>query len=125
MDDARAHVRRGGRGCRGGRDARSPGPTGVILLPVILSAGSRLGPYEIVAPLGAGGMGEVWRARDSRIGREVAIKVLPQAFAADGDRLRRFEQEARAAGTLNHPNLVTIYDLGSDNGTPYVVMELL
>jgi serine/threonine protein kinase len=60
---------------------------------VILAAGSRLGPYEILAPIGAGGMGEVWRARDSRIGREVAIKVLPQAFAADGDRLRRFEQE--------------------------------
>ena len=90
-----------------------------------MNAGNRLGPYEILAPIGAGGMGEVWRARDSRIGREVAIKVLPQAFSADPDRLRRFEQEARAAGTLNHPNLVTIYDFGSDNGTPYVAMELL
>ena len=70
-------------------------------------------------------MGEVWRARDTRIGREVAIKVLPPAFAADRDRLRRFEQEARAAGTLNHPNLVTIHDLGSADGTPYVAMELL
>src|SRR5437867_6640332 len=97
----------------------------LILSPVNLSAGSRLGPYEIVAPIGAGGMGEVWRGRGSGIGREVAIKVLPQAFAADRDRLRRFEQEARAAGTLNHPNLVTIYDLGSDNDTPYVAMELL
>ena len=70
-------------------------------------------------------MGEVWRARDTRIGREVAIKVLPAAFAVDHDRLRRFEQEVRAAGTLNHPNLITIYDLGSENGTPYVAMELL
>jgi Tol biopolymer transport system component len=70
-------------------------------------------------------MGEVWRARDSRIGRDVALKVLPAAFAADRDRLRRFEQEARAAGTLNHPNLITVYDLGSDGGAPYVAMELL
>jgi Tol biopolymer transport system component len=70
-------------------------------------------------------MGEVWRARDTRIGREVALKVLPPAFVADRDRLRRFEQEARAAGTLNHPNLVTIHDLGSADGTPYVAMELL
>jgi serine/threonine protein kinase len=92
---------------------------------LILSAGSRLGPYEILAPIGAGGMGEVWRARDTRIGREVALKVLPPAFADDRDRLRRFELEARAAGTLNHPNLVTIYDLGAENGTPYVAMELL
>jgi serine/threonine protein kinase len=91
----------------------------------MVNAGTRLGPYEILAPIGAGGMGEVWRARDSRIGREVAIKVLPQAFSADPDRLRRFEQEARAAGTLNHPNLVTIYDLGNANGAPYVAMELL
>src|SRR5207253_8751937 len=89
------------------------------------SVGTRLGPYEIVAPIGAGGMGEVYRARDTRIGREVAFKVLPPALALDGDRLRRFELEARAAGTLNHPNLVTVYDLGTDNGTPYVAMELL
>src|SRR5712691_10059577 len=90
-----------------------------------LLCGTRVGHYEIVAPIGAGGMGEVWRARDTRIGREVALKVLPPAFAADRDRLRRFEQEARAAGTLNHPNLVTIHDLGSDDDTPYVAMELL
>jgi eukaryotic-like serine/threonine-protein kinase len=90
-----------------------------------LFSGTRLGPYEIVAPIGAGGMGEVWRARDTRIGREVAIKILPSAFALDGDRLRRFELEARAAGTLNHPNLVTIYDLGADDGAPFVAMELL
>jgi Tol biopolymer transport system component len=70
-------------------------------------------------------MGEVWRARDSRIGRDVAIKILPAAFALDHDRLRRFEQEVRAAGSINHPNLITIYDLGSDNGAPYLVMELL
>ena len=90
-----------------------------------ISVGTRHGPYEIVAPIGAGGMGEVYRARDTRIGRDVAFKVLPPAFALDGDRLRRFELEARAAGTLNHPNLVTVYDLGTDNGTPYVAMELL
>src|SRR5712691_324373 len=90
-----------------------------------LLCGTRLGPYEIVAPIGAGGMGEVWRARDTRIGREVAIKILPPAFVLDRDRLRRFEQEARAAGTLNHPNLVTIYDFGAEASTPYVAMELL
>src|ERR1700737_1031021 len=85
-----------------------------------LTTGTKLGPYEILAPIGAGGMGEVWRARDTRIGREVAIKILPPAFADDRDRLRRFEQEARTAGSLNHPNLVTIYDLGGDAGTPHV-----
>src|SRR6267378_8122999 len=90
-----------------------------------MTSGARLGPYEIVAPIGAGGMGEVYRARDTRIGRDVAIKVLPAAFALDSDRLRRFDLEARAAGTLNHPNLVTVYDLGAVNGAPYVAMELL
>ena len=90
-----------------------------------VTPGTRLGPYEIVSPIGAGGMGEVWRARDTRIGRDVAIKVLPPAFAIDQDRLHRFEQEARAAGTLNHPNLVVVHDLGTENGAPYVVMELL
>ncbi|HEY5611011.1 MAG TPA: serine/threonine-protein kinase, partial [Thermoanaerobaculia bacterium] len=85
----------------------------------------RLGPYEIVASIGAGGMGEVFRARDPRIGRDVAVKVLPPAFAENADRLHRFEQEARAAGALNHPNLVTIYDLGRENSSPYLVMELL
>src|ERR671936_2402152 len=88
-------------------------------------AGTRLGPYEILAPLGAGGMGEVYRARDSRLGREVAIKVLPAAFSSDADRLRRFEQEARAAGMLNHPNILTIYDVGTHEGSPYIVSELL
>jgi len=90
-----------------------------------LPAGSRLGPYEIVAPLGAGGMGEVYRARDPRLGREVAVKVLPASYSADADRLRRFEQEARAAGILNHPNITAVYDIGSHDGAPYVVTELL
>jgi serine/threonine protein kinase len=90
-----------------------------------LEAGSRLGPYEIVSPLGAGGMGEVYRAKDPRLGREVAIKVLPASFSADPDRLRRFEQEARAAGILNHPNITAVYDIGTDDGAPYVVRELL
>jgi serine/threonine protein kinase/Flp pilus assembly protein TadD len=92
---------------------------------VTLPAGSRLGPYEIVAPLGAGGMGEVYRAKDSRLGREVAVKVLPASFSNDPDRLRRFEQEARAAGLLNHPNITAVYDVGTVEGSPYVVSELL
>ncbi len=90
-----------------------------------LLAKSRLGPYEIVAPLGAGGMGEVYRANDPRLGREVAIKVLPASFSQDADRLKRFEQEARAAGVLNHPNITAVYDLGSHEGAPYIVTELL
>ena len=90
-----------------------------------LSAGARLGPYEILSPLGAGGMGEVYRAKDPRLGRDVAIKVLPASFSADVDRLRRFEQEARAAGVLNHPNITAVYDIGSHDGAPYVVQELL
>jgi serine/threonine protein kinase len=90
-----------------------------------LSSGSRLGPYEIVAPLGAGGMGEVYRARDPRLGRDVAVKVLPATFSKDPDRLRRFEQEARAAGILNHPNITAVYDIGTLDGSPYVVSELL
>src|SRR5438552_3135826 len=90
-----------------------------------LSAGTRLGPYEVLSPIGAGGMGEVYRARDSRLGREVAIKVLPAAFSADADRLRRFEQEARAAGMLNHPNILIVHDIGTHDGAPYIVSELL
>ncbi len=90
-----------------------------------LSAGTRLGPYEILAPLGAGGMGEVYRARDERLKRDVAIKVLPASFSADPDRLRRFEHEAQAAGVLNHPNITVVYDIGSHEGAPYVVQELL
>ncbi|MBI3694401.1 MAG: protein kinase [Acidobacteria bacterium] len=90
-----------------------------------LAPGTRLGPYEILAPLGAGGMGEVYRARDPRIGREVAIKVLPSSYAGDPDRLRRFEHEVQAAGALNHPNILAIYDVGTHQGSPYIVSELL
>jgi eukaryotic-like serine/threonine-protein kinase len=90
-----------------------------------LSSGSKLGPYEILGQIGAGGMGEVYRARDPRLSREVAIKVLPASFSADADRLRRFEQEAKAAGVLNHPNITAVYDIGSADGAPYVVQELL
>jgi Tol biopolymer transport system component len=90
-----------------------------------LAIGSRLGPYEIVGPIGAGGMGEVFRARDTRLGRDVALKVLPALFTTDPDRLRRFEQEARAAATLNHPNILVVHDVGTDAGVPYVVSELL
>ena len=90
-----------------------------------LSPGARLGPYEIVSPLGAGGMGEVYRARDERLKRDVAVKVLPASFASDPDRLRRFEHEAQAAGLLNHPNITAVYDIGSVDGAPYVVSELL
>jgi hypothetical protein len=90
-----------------------------------LIPGTRLGPYEILGPLGAGGMGEVYRARDARLQRDVAIKVLPQSFASDPDRLRRFEQEVRATGQLNHPNILAVYDAGTHDGVPYVVEELL
>src|SRR5512140_1603574 len=90
-----------------------------------LQVGGRIGPYEIVAPIGAGGMGEVYRARDPRIGREVAIKVLPASFAASGDRLARLSQEARATGSLNHPNVLVVFDSGTFDGSPYLVTELL
>jgi serine/threonine protein kinase len=90
-----------------------------------LSAGSKLGPYEILGQIGAGGMGEVYRAKDPRLGREVAIKVLPASFSQDADRLRRFEQEAKAAGVLNHPNITAVYDIGTHEDAPYVVQELL
>jgi eukaryotic-like serine/threonine-protein kinase len=90
-----------------------------------IAAGTQLGPYEIRSPLGAGGMGEVYRARDTRLGREVAIKVLPAAYSQDADRLRRFEQEARATSALNQPNILTIYDIGTHAGMPYIVTELL
>src|SRR5512136_313550 len=90
-----------------------------------IAPGTRLGPYEITALIGAGGMGEVHRARDPRLGRDVAIKVLPAEFAGDPDRLRRFEQEARAASALNHPNILVVHDIGSHEGAPYLVTELL
>jgi serine/threonine protein kinase/Tol biopolymer transport system component len=87
--------------------------------------GTRLGPYELLGMIGAGGMGEVYRARDPRLTRDVALKVLPSALASDSGRLRRLEQEARAAGALNHPNVLAVYDIGSHEGVPYVVSELL
>jgi hypothetical protein len=90
-----------------------------------LAPGTRLGPYQVSAALGAGGMGEVYRARDPRLERDVAVKVLPAAVAADPERMRRFEQEARAAGALNHPNVVATYDIGTQDGQAYVVFELL
>jgi hypothetical protein len=90
-----------------------------------LTPGRHLGPYEVVAPIGSGGMGEVYRARDPRLGREVALKVLPEEQASDPARLRRFETEARAVAALNHPHILSIFDLGTDDGTTYVVFELL
>lgn len=90
-----------------------------------LIAGIKIGPYEIFAPLGAGGMGEVYRARDTRLGRDVAIKVLPEALARDAERLRRFETEARAVAALNHPNILAIHDIGTHNGAPYLISECL
>src|SRR5216684_6415970 len=89
-----------------------------------LSNGTRLGPYEILAPIGAGGMGEVYKARDSRLHREVAIKVLPDRFTNEAAR-ERFQREARAASALSHPNICAIYDVGVAEGQPYLVMELL
>src|SRR5579863_9974098 len=92
---------------------------------MILAAGTKIGPYEIQSPLGAGGMGEVYRARDTRLGRDVAIKVLPEAFAQDPDRLRRFETEARAIAALDHPNILSIHDIGTHDRAPYLVSECL
>src|SRR5437868_14741657 len=90
-----------------------------------LNTGSKLGPYEIIGLLGAGGMGEVYRARDSRLKREVAVKVLPQAISAEPERLHRFEQEALATAALNHPNILAVFDIGVSDGSPYTVSELL
>ena len=90
-----------------------------------LSNGIRLGPYEIVSPLGAGGMGEVYRARDARLGRDVAVMVVPASFVADISRLHRFEQEARAVAALNHPNILAVFDIGQHDGSPFLVSELL
>ncbi len=90
-----------------------------------LVSGQKLGPYTILSPIGAGGMGEVYKARDERLKRDVAIKVLPASYSSDPVRLRRFEQEAEAAGALNHPNITIVYDVGTHEGAPYVVQELL
>src|ERR1039457_3610649 len=90
-----------------------------------LTPGTKLGPYEILAPIGAGGMGEVYRAKDTRLGRDVALKILPESFAREPDRLRRFEQEARAVAALNHPNILAVFDIGQQDGSPFLVSELL
>jgi len=90
-----------------------------------LSAGTRLGSYEVLSPLGAGGMGEVYRARDRKLGRDVAVKVLPQSVASDPDTLARFEREAKAIAALSHPNILSIFDFGTHDGVSYAVMELL
>src|SRR6201997_315488 len=90
-----------------------------------IAVGQKIGPYELVGQIGAGGMGVVYKARDPRLGREVAIKVLPTSFSADAGRLHRFAQEARAAAALNHPNILAIYDIGEWQGAPYIVSELL
>src|SRR5256886_9120444 len=90
-----------------------------------IEAGTRLGRYEIRSSLGAGGMGEVYCAQDTQLNRDVAIKVLPAAFSTDEERLRRFEQEAQAAGALNHPNILVIFHIGTHEGAPYIVSELL
>ena len=90
-----------------------------------LTAGMRLGPYEVLAPLGAGGMGEVYRARDARLGREVAVKVLPAAVASSPDRLARFEREARAVAGLSHPNIVVLHSIEEAGGFRFLTMELV
>ena len=90
-----------------------------------LSAGTRLGPYEILAPIGAGGMGEVYRARDAKLDRDVAVKVLPSQLTANADALARFEREAKAVAALSHPNILAIFDFGTHDGVSYAVTELL
>ncbi len=108
---------------RDARRLRAGRPLSVTLPTVKLQAGEQLGPYQVIALIGAGGMGEVYRARDARIGREVALKVMPQC--GNADLTRRFEQEARAAGMLNHPNILTVFDVGTHDGSPFIVCELL
>src|SRR6202789_836525 len=90
-----------------------------------LPAGTQLGPYEVLELIGAGGMGEVYKARDQRLGRDVAVKVMPASFASDPERLRRFEQEARAVASLSHPNILAVHDIGQHEGRPFMVSELL
>src|SRR5262249_9730636 len=117
LDEARSPLRllRNSPACR----------TAVSSFAVRLGPGSKVGPYEVMATLGTGGMAEVYRAKDSRLQREVALKVVAEAFGSDGAFLARLEHEARLAGSLNHPNVVAVYDVGSHEGAPYVVSELL
>ena len=89
-----------------------------------LPSGTRLGPYEILTPIGAGGMGEVYRARDARLGRDVALKVLPDIFSRDAERMARFEREAQVLASLNHPNIAALYGLEESGGVRALVMEL-
>ncbi|MGB7584445.1 MAG: protein kinase [Terriglobales bacterium] len=117
-------------GLAGDYNRRQPPPVRFLFEVILFSRmslppGTKLGPYEITALIGAGGMGEVYRARDSRLKRDVAVKVLPRALSLDADRLRRFEQEALATAALNHPNILAVFDLGTSEGSPYVVSELL
>src|SRR5512132_2536960 len=90
-----------------------------------IPAGAHLGPYEILGPIGAGGMGEVYRARDKKLDRDVAVKVLPESVASDPETLARFEREAKAVAALSHPNILAIHDFGTQDGVSYAVMELL
>src|SRR5678810_1216430 len=90
-----------------------------------IAVGTKLGPYEILSPLGAGGMGEVYRARDTRLGRDVAIKVLPQHLSSNSEVRARFEREAKTVSSLNHPNICTLFDVGREGDTDYLVMELI
>ena len=92
---------------------------------MVFSPGTRLGPYEILASIGAGGMGEVYRAKDTKLGREVAIKVLPEAFAQDKERLTRFEREAKLLASVNHPNIATLFDLEEEDSVHFLTMELV
>src|SRR5438876_6317264 len=92
---------------------------------MVLALGARVGPYEIVSPLGAGGMGEVYRARDRKLDRDVAIKILPEALAADPDRIARFEREAKTLAALNHPNIAHVHGLEESDGVRALVMELV
>src|SRR5271169_6382477 len=97
----------------------------IVATPMALTAGTRLGPYEILTPIGAGGMGEVYKARDTKLERDVAIKVLPPALAQDPERLARFEREAKVLASLNHPNIATIHGVEESDGIRALVMELV
>src|ERR1700685_2176059 len=108
-----------------GRLLRTPARARYNFALMALVSGTKLGPYEIVAPLGAGGMGEVYRARDARLGREVAIKILPQHLSSNPQLRERFDREARAISSLNHPRICTLYDVGHQEGVDFLVMEYL